>query len=148
MRRLVLLFALLGTAGAGVAGVSAEFATSHAVHAGPPGGAGEAETPAHRARVRGMRAASTAMLAAVPLGLLGTVLAACRRRKTAATLFLVGYVAPLALLGGVSADVSRVARLAPVGLLLAGVLAPFVPRPVTPVRPHRFGHPVGFDMVR
>lgn len=149
MRGLVVLFVVLGTSGALIAGVSARNAVAREEEAWR---AAEAENPGAifcGTPAAKLETAGAALLAAVPLGLLGGILVLCRGRKAAAAVLLTAYAVPAAWLVGLSPEVPRVGLLAPVGLLLAGVLAPFIPpAPPRPAPAHRFGHPVEYDMAR
>jgi hypothetical protein len=111
--------------------------------------AAEAEAVARHPRIRAMRDEGSALLAAAPLGIAGGVLAVRRRRVAAAAVLLAAYAVPATILAGRPAGIPPAALFAPVGLAVAGVLALFLPpAPARPVPAHRFGHPVGYDMVR
>ena len=136
MRILALIFALLGAAGggfvglAGLEGIKKKEAEYEAEKAKP----GQTVV-VDEAKLANLKRAVYALVAGIPLGVIGGVLALTRKGKIAALVLLAAYVIPVVILTvGVGLDFSenlvKLILIAPAGFVLGAVFAFFVkPRP-------------------
>jgi hypothetical protein len=136
MRILALIFALLGAAASGFVGLAGLEGIKKK----------EAEIEADKAKygqtvvvddgkMANLKRAIYALIAGIPLGVIGGFLAVARKGKIAALLLLIAYVVPVTILVvGVGLDFTedlvKVILIAPAGLVLGALFAFFVkPRP-------------------
>jgi len=138
MRILALIFALLGAAASGFVGLAgleglkkkeSEFEAEKA----KPG----QTVVVDEAKLANLKRSVYALIAGIPLGVIGGVLALTRKGKVAALLLLIAYVLPVVILvKGVGVDFSeplvKIILIAPLGFVLGALFAFFV-KPRVPV---------------
>ena len=153
MRIVVLLLALVGAAGSGFVGLSA----LEGIEKGQKeidAAKAQGRPVAGEARWNNLKIAVYALIAGIPIGVIGGFLALNRKGKLAAVLLLASYAVPIVFLAvsvglDFSDDVVKIIVLFPAGLAVAGLLAFFVSPgiPFQPPKKKRVGISEDDDLV-